>query len=74
MTYKSEQFRSAALMSGYGQYTSEQELMTMTLQDAPAITPATPGILSVIAESSVACGAGVSAVGGSAVGTIAKGC
>lgn len=66
--------RSRDLAGGYGAYAAEQEVSTMSITDAPAITPATPGILSVIAESSVACGIDVSVIGGSAISMIAKRC
>lgn len=57
------QDHSRQLISGFGACTSEIELATSDMTNASAITPASPSILSFIAQSSVACGAGISAIG-----------
>lgn len=66
--------QSRNLVSGFGAYTTEIELQFAQDDQAPAITPATPPVLSFIAESTVPCGGAIGVFGGSAVGTIATGC
>lgn len=66
--------QSRNLVSGFGAYTTEIELQFAQDAQAPAITPATPPVLSFIATSTVGCGVAASVIGGSAVGSIASGC
>lgn len=62
------------LLNGYSAYTTPVELDADAVDAAPATTPATSAILSFIGESSLACGVGISAIGGSIYGTVSKGC
>ncbi|MFI8569078.1 hypothetical protein ACIGGF_21230 [Rhodococcus sp. NPDC078407] len=63
-----------ALIEGYRSYAAASELSSID-SSAPAITPATPPVLSFIAESSVACGAGVGVISSGAIGaSVAWGC
>ena len=65
------QLTSESLIAGYETYATTAELSTISEMDAPAVTPA---VLSFIGASTVACGGAVSAIGGSVVSTVAKGC
>lgn len=64
--------KSRDLVSGFAAYTTEIELQSAQGAQAPAITPATPPVLSFIAGSTVACGAAISVIGGGA--SVAAGC
>lgn len=62
---------AASLIAGYRSYAAAPDL-AQAAETAPAASPA---ILSFIAYSSIACGSGLSIVGGSAVATtINAGC
>lgn len=65
------QMTSESLIAGYETYATPAELAVVTEVDAPAVTPA---ILSFIGYSSLPCGGAVSAIGGSVVSTVVKGC
>ncbi|KZX21359.1 hypothetical protein [Rathayibacter tanaceti] len=55
-----------SLIAGYRSYAVQAPDLSGTTEAAPA---ATPGVLSFIAASTVACGTAISVVGGSVVGT-----
>lgn len=59
-----------SLVAGYRSYAVAHDLSNIA-ETAPAATPA---VLSFIAYSSIACGSGLSIIGGSAVSTVAAGC
>lgn len=65
------QMTSESLIAGYETYATPADLAAVAGVDAPAATPA---ILSFIGYSSLACGGAVSAIIGSAVSTVSRGC